>query len=223
MNDSLSTAGVNNQPNNTAIIKRNRFFGVVIILIVVLPMVAAYFIHQAGWVVTSGTTNKGELLQPPLQIQLLPIMNDDLSFDQLYAADANKKWRFLVPVSADCSDICQQNLYTSRQVHIRLAEKSYRVERMLLMLGELPSALMQQLEQEHPNTRLIFSKSDQLSSWLAAADVSVDLHTDIGNNAKDYYYLVDQEGFAMMRYSHLNTGHDVLDDIKKLLKFTYDK
>jgi len=205
-----------NEPlDNTAVIKRNRFFGIVIILIVVVPMIAAYLIHQAGWTLSSGTTNKGELLQPPLLVQELKTVDSGDYFDQLYDATENKKWRFLIPVSSSCDDICQKNLYTSRQVHIRLAEKAYRVERMLLALGSLPVDLLNELEKDHPNTRLITSKSEHLSQWLTP--------TENDESSQNYFYLVDQEGFAMMRYSHINTGQDVLDDIKKLLKFTYDK
>ncbi len=210
----MSESAMSSIANNQAVIKRNRFFGMVIILIVVVPMVAAYLIHKAGWSLSSGTTNKGELLQPPIPIQSLGIKNASL-IDELYGDSADKKWRFLVPVSAACDEVCQQNLYTSRQVHIRLAEKAYRVERFLIATDVLPADLQQQLEQEHRNTRRLQTTGQQLSTWLSSAGA--------GDNVQDYYYLVDQEGFAMMRYSMANTGHEVLADIKKLLKFTYDK
>jgi cytochrome oxidase Cu insertion factor (SCO1/SenC/PrrC family) len=217
--------------SSAAIIKRNRFFGLLIVAIVTVPMFLAYVMYQTGWGISSNTTNKGELLNPALSIQELQIIAKDNVFEKMFVSkgavnnnmasenvaskDAAKKWRLLVPVTTACSDVCQKNLYTTRQVHIRLAEKAYRVERIILSLDELNSTLLQQLENEHPNTLRISSSDDRFSEWLAPANIV--------ESAEQYYYLIDQEGFAMMRYDSSHTGQDLLDDVKKLLKFTYDK
>lgn len=202
--------------NQENIIKRNRFFGVLIIFIVLAPMGIAYLMYQTGWGVSSSTTNKGELINPPIPIQEIPLNQGSALFNELFSDNkASKKWRLLVPVVAGCSDICQKNLYTTRQVHIRLAEKAYRVERILLSLQPLPEALDAQLQQEHPNTLRSETSAEYFSHWISAANIS--------GKAENYYYLVDQEGFVMMRYDSSHTGQDLLDDIKKLLKFTYDK
>jgi len=214
---------------SAAIIKRNRFFGLLILIIVTAPMLLAYVMYQTGWGISSSTTNKGELLTPALSIQDLQVIDEDNVFEKMFSnttdnsplnddmtkKSTGKKWRLLVPVTEACSDVCQQNLYTTRQVHIRLAEKAYRVERIILSLDELGSELLQRLENEHPNTLRISSSDDLFSQWLAPANIA--------ESAEQYYYLVDQEGFAMMRYDVSHTGQDLLDDVKKLLKFTYDK
>jgi cytochrome oxidase Cu insertion factor (SCO1/SenC/PrrC family) len=138
-----------------------------------------------------------------------------LANKDLTSKSVAKKWRLLVPVPAACADTCQKNLYTTRQVHIRLAEKAYRVERIILSLDELRPTLLKQLANEHPNTLRIESSEDRFFEWLASANFV--------ESVEQYYYLIDQEGFAMMRYNASHTGQNLLDDIKKLLKFTYDK
>jgi len=223
------------QTETAAVIKRNRFFGLVIIGIVTAPMLIAYIMYQTGWGVSVNTTNNGELISPALPIQALVLSSDGTSngennagasgktgnelaalFDKdELSKEWSKKWRLLVPVNQNCTEVCQKNLYTTRQVHIRLAEKAYRVERIILSLDELPSALEQQLREKHPNTRRINTSSASFAQWLAPANIDA--------AANDHYYLVDQEGFAMMRYDSSHTGQNLLDDIKKLLKFTYDK
>jgi hypothetical protein len=214
---------------SAVIIKRNRFFGLLILVIVTAPMLLAYVMYQTGWGISSSTTNKGKLLTPALSIQDLQVVDDGNIFEKMFSSttdssslnaggikkNTGKKWRLLVPVTEACSDVCQQNLYTTRQVHIRLAEKAYRVERIILSLDKLNSELLQRLENEHPNTLRISSSDDLFSQWLAPANIA--------ESAEQYYYLVDQEGFAMMRYDVSHTGQDLLDDVKKLLKFTYDK
>ncbi|MGS2718399.1 SCO family protein [Eionea flava] len=209
--------GFEQEQEKATLIKRNRFFAILIILIVAAPMVAAYIMFQTGWGVSLHTTNKGELINPPLPISALTLASDSQSIQSLVKSSSSaKKWRLLVLVDASCDDICQKNLYTTRQVHIRLAEKAYRVERVILSISaDLPAVLEKQLADDHPNTQRIIASEQSLKQWLSAAGIQ--------ENAREYYYLVDQEGFAMMRYNTSHTGQDLLDDIKKLLKFTYDK
>lgn len=212
----MSNDQVNTADDTRKVIKRNRFFGLLIICMVVAPMAIAYIMFQTGWGVSSSTTNKGQLLNPPIAIQELALSQDSDILTEIFSdQQESKKWRLLVPVTTACSDVCQKNLYTTRQVHIRLAEKAYRVERIILSLDDLSSTLDSQLNKEHPNTLRPRTSNHSFSQWVSA--------TDITGNAQDYYYLVDQEGFMMMRYDVSHTGQDLLDDIKKLLKFTYDK
>ncbi len=202
--------------NKDTIIKRNLFFGLMIIGIILIPMALAYAVFQSGWWMPLGTTNKGTLLNMPVSVHDLILTNDERVLKRLFVEEsAHKRWRLLVPVSTPCDDVCQKNLYTTRQVHIRLAEKAYRVERIFLVLGDLSDQEQRILKQQHPNVIYAQTTPQQLSTWLGANNSEA--------NPANSYYLMDQEGFAMMRYNTTNTGQDLLDDIKKLLKFTYDK
>ncbi len=203
-----------NEPIKTEIKKRNRYYGLLIVVVIALPMVVAYIMFTTGLGIPSGTTNKGELLVPPQPIQELVLNDQEDSLKTLYLSDT-KKWRMLVPVTKSCNETCQNHLYISRQVHIRLAEKAYRVERILLLLDTFSDAELERLKQEHPSTIVANSDASSLSNWLQGAKLP--------SAPIDYFYLVDQEGFAMMRYDSEHTGQDLLDDVKKLLKFTYDK
>jgi cytochrome oxidase Cu insertion factor (SCO1/SenC/PrrC family) len=194
--------------------QKSRLFGFLIILSIFLPMVVAYFMFKTGWGVSGNTTNKGQLLQPAQAVAELTLSESDDSLKSLYPAD-KKKWRILVPVTSTCNEHCQSNLYITRQVHIRLAEKAYRLERIFVLLDDVENEKLQKLESEHPNILKVQSSKENLQEWLKS--ISKDIVVE------DHYYLIDQEGFAMMHYSSANTGHDLLDDIKKLLKFTYEK
>ncbi|ODS24018.1 hypothetical protein AB835_05695 [Candidatus Endobugula sertula] len=204
-----------NDSQDPALIKRHRFYGVLIVLMIVAPMVIAYIMFQTGWGVSGGTTNKGQLLTPPLAIKSLPLVDGSTYLEDLVNDQSiGKKWRILVPVKADCNETCRRHLYLTRQVHIRLAEKAYRVERIFLALDTLPESLKQELNTEHPNVRWAKSTASHFAQWLVPA---------VLENSDQYFYLVDQTGFMMMRYDRHHSGQDLLDDVKKLLKFTYDK
>lgn len=203
-------------PLSEKMVKRNRFFGFMMILIIIVPMIIAYIMFKTGLGLTGGTTNKGILLTPPQNIQSLILTNDKSFFSDLYAKNEHgKKWRLVVPVNMSCEEACQNNLYLTRQVHIRLAEKGYRVERVIVQLASLSASMQQFLATDHRNIVRVKSSSKDFSQWLSA--------TNAPERVEDVFYLVDQEGFAMMYYNQSHSGQDLLDDIKKLLKFTYDK
>lgn len=203
-----------NSDSKQSIKKRNKFFGLLIIGAIVVPMLFAYIIFKTGFGFPSGTTNKGELLLPPQLVQDLALQEADNFLNHYYSSE-KKRWRMLVPIAQDCDEKCKSYLYLTRQVHIRLAEKAYRVERILLLLSDVPEPEIETLKQEHPGTLLLTSTPEKLQSWLA--------EVKLASKPEDYFYLVDQEGFAMMHYNTEHSGQDLLDDIKKLLKFTYDK
>ena len=180
------------------IIRRQRLFGIGIISIIVLPMILAYVMFHTGWGVSLSTTNKGELMNPPLSLNDMVLSQSPSLFNELYqdagrgANDTGKKWRLLVPVTASCATACEQNLYLTRQVHIRLAEKAYRVERILLSLETLPQQVLANLDAEHRNTVRAQASLDEFRQWLKPASLE--------GSVEDYYYLVDQEGYTMMHY-----------------------
>lgn len=197
--------------------KRNKYYGLLIVAAIILPMVLAYAIFKTGFGFPSSTTNKGTLITPPKLIQEL-VLDDQANLNGLYKPEegnTKKKWRILVPVTAACDEICKNYLYLTRQSHIRLAEKAYRVERILILLDSLSDPEIEKLKQEHPGTIIVSSTIASLSSLFSGVQLPL--------SPEQFFYLIDQNGYVMMRYGKENTGHDLLDDIKKLLKFTYDK
>ena len=195
--------------------RRNQRQGLLMLAMVVLPMLIAYTMFKTGWGIPTGTVNKGLLLAPPQSVSSLSLTENNDALQRLYPAE-KKQWRIMVPVTANCEAACQQNLYVTRQVHIRLAEKAARVERILLAIDKIPEEQKQQLLSEHPNILWLDSSRAALADWLTDTDFPVE-------QGSDHYFLIDQEGFAMMSYNTQHTGQDLLDDIKKLLKYTYEK
>jgi len=193
--------------------KRNRLNGLLIVTAISLPMLVAYIMFKTGLGIPTSTSNKGALLQPARAIEELLLNHQDNTLAHLIS-DEKKRWRMLIPVTKECNEICQNHLYISRQVHIRLAEKAYRVERVLLLLDTLSSDAIDTLKSEHPETVMVETTRAAFNQWLNKAKLPLP--------AENYYYLINQSGFAMMRYDINHKGQDLLDDVKKLLKFTYD-
>ena len=177
-----------------------------IVATILLPMVAAYWIYQTGMGIPKGTINKGDLLQPPVQITELTLQSaagDAISFQTL-----EKKWRLVVPAFGSCDAACMDSLYVTRQVHTRLNEKYPRVERWLVTNIEDP-AFLALLAKDYPHIGIHYASAQDWQRLVGAT-----------SNKHGNYFMMDQNGFLMMSYSQAHTGNDLLADLKRMLKFT---
>ncbi len=202
-------------------IKRSRRMGVLIFSAFLLPMLAAYLIFHTGIGLPLGTINKGSLLLPPQAIADLPLYRANGESLNLLADEKDKKWRLLIPGQADCSQACRDTLYLTRQVHIRLGEKSKRVERVYMnMAADLDSDFKAILVEEHPRLLRARVKVEELEQWLADSNMAVEKQGSPVSEGR--YFLMDQEGFVMMAYDASHDGKRLLSDIKRLLKYSYE-
>ena len=171
---------------------------IIMLAIATLPVVAAYFAYFTGIGVPKETVNAGRFINPVISVE-------NLVGDEMWERFQNeKKWRLLIPVSETCPEDCQTNLYTSRQIHIRLAQNSERLARYAIPLGTLSNGQRERIAADHPRLTFIETAQTEVDDWLAL------LPSELG----DYdYILVDQEGNAMMTYDASIHGNDVLNAI----------
>ncbi|WP_444929189.1 hypothetical protein ACJJIF_15260 [Microbulbifer sp. SSSA002] len=191
----------------------NRFVqGLSILASVVLPITAAYIVYYTGMGMPKNTINQGELLQPPFDITEIKIT---LQGQQLpLVAQDERKWRYLILSDSDCGKDCEDLLYISRQVHIRLGEKAHRLERLLIVGDSLGRERQKQLQTEHPKLKIINLDDENLKQLIEKTE-----HDGVTSTKA---LLVDQQGFAMMAYDRQHSGNQLLKDIKRLLKYSYE-
>ncbi len=191
--------------------KKNPWPLIAILAVTLVPLVAAYVAYFTGMGVPDETVNEGQLLSP---VKNTADILADAEGDIPELAN-NLKWRLFIPVPEHCSEACQQNLYVTRQVHIRLAEKGERVERFAVNVGGTDGAeFLQQIKAEQPGLRQFAVSRSAWQDWLRGTNVSEDL-TD-----GHYYLLVDQVGFAMMFYTTDHDGNQLLKDLKRVLRYS---
>lgn len=182
-----------------------------IILVTVVPIVAAYVAYFTGIGVPDERVNEGELIAPAKNLKdLLPAAVGDIP-----GFAKNYQWRILIPINGQCDQACQQNLYTTRQVHIRLGEKADRLERYAVNIGGAQGAdFIGTLAETHPKLKSFTVDEQQWQQWLQSSNVPSDI------NSEPYYILVDQVGFAMMYYDAQHHGNQLLKDIKRVLRYS---
>lgn len=186
----------------------------IMLLVSVAPIALAYFSFFTGIGVPDSTASHGHIINPALNIEPL-FENENQDFYEGLLKD--KKWHLFIPVTDSCNKTCEQILYTTRQVHIRLGEKSQRVERILIHLGSEPlEQRMQDLHAEHPILRGVAVNKNEWLNFISRGIKEAD------PEIQPYYLLVDQEGFAMMRYTAEMSGGDLIKDLKRALKHSID-
>lgn len=185
-----------------------------LLLIVLMPVAAiaaASLVFYTGVGIPTGTTNRGQLVQPPPQAGGLQLRNQ--AGDSLTAAALAGKWLILVPGGTRCDDVCRERLWLSRQVRTALGKDAQRVRRVYLGLeSEFEPSLLEWLRAEHPDAEPLYAAREEWQALLA------------GSNAPDAaghpLYLVDQRGFLMMAYTLQHDGQDLLKDLRFLLKYS---
>lgn len=194
--------------------RRGRLTAAALMLTVALPMLLAYLLYTTGVGLPNTTVNEGELLSPP---QVFADWTPrELDGDAWERPAGPKRWRLLVPIDGDCSGHCRDNLYLTRQVHLRLAQKAYRIKRLLLVEGPMSANTANYLEVEHPGVELLRVDAGAMSQSLTEAGRPSDAQV------QGEYYLMDQDGFVMMAYNPGHTGEQLLKDIKRLLRYSYE-
>lgn len=176
-------------------------------------IIGPYISYYTGWFVPEDTSNKGVLIEPPPAIADLPAVARE-SLPESLTDLHDSQWHLLIPVALPCGDACEKSLYTTRQVHIRLAEKGQRVERIAINIaGEQGEAYLASIAEKYPELdRATLSKVDW-TQWLSGTNVpSIDLQHS--------YLLVHPDGHAILYYTADHHGNDLLDDIKHGLRFT---
>lgn len=191
--------------------KKNSWPLIAILVITLVPLIAAYVAYFTGMGVPDDTVNEGVLLSPPKNIGVI-LADAEGDIPEL---NNNLKWRLLIPIPPHCGEACQQNLYITRQVHIRLAEKGERVERFAVNIGGADGThFLQQIQPDQPGLESFTVAESVWHEWLRGTNVPDDLADG------HYYLLVDQVGFAMMFFTTNHDGNQLLKDLKRVLRYS---
>ena len=153
------------------------------------PLVIAGYLYSSrdNWV--PNTTNKGVLLEQPVNI-------DDVGIDLRLGS-----WYLLYMTKDKCEDLCKKNLVLMRQVRLAMGAEKNRVQRVLASTsrqGEI-NELMN-------------------SAFFGTKQILITQAINDNRIKPNHLFIVDPHGNIMMRYDKKNTDRDVYNDLKHLLK-----
>lgn len=178
-----------------------------LLLVFILPMLLAqYLFHHPT--VLSGHTNRGQLINPPLPLAQLPLM--DMEGHAFNTPSVLKKWTLLYVSGLPCDDACQQNIYKLRQIRIATGKERERINRMFLIVANEPIAASQQK-----------FLTNMIASRYAGTVVGVGkpaLFNDIFK--PEQFYLIDPLGNIMLSYPAGVKPGDIFKDLEHVLKIS---
>ncbi|QBQ53724.1 SCO family protein [Nitrosococcus wardiae] len=182
-----------------------------IFAICALPVIAAWWflkaLEQEG---EFATRNYGELIRParPLEETTLKTLEGkDFTLSELKG-----KWTLVVFGPAACDDICQENLYETRQIRLAVGKEMQRVQRLWVVndVGSLSES--DWLEEQHPDL-LIASEGEKKKGFI---DQFV-LPKVPDPLAAQRVYIVDPIGNIVITYPPEEAPEHILKDLKRLL------
>jgi len=167
---------------------------VAMVAVFALPLLAAKVVLELGWF-HGGSTNKGELLAPPVALP---------------GTVADGKWHIAYLLPQQCGPICQNALFTLQQGYLALGREQRRVESWLLVNDGSDTVML-----NSPLTAEVLHKR------LAPGTMPEQLErrgvmflVDPGG------YLVLAYQLTGDRQQDLLVGKDLLSDLRRLLKLS---
>ena len=188
---------------------KNRLYLLFIIALFTLPLAVAWLLVEQ-WR-PAGTTHHGELLNPaqPLLDFVLHRLDGETVGDRYLQGH----WTLAVlGESPSCEQTCETSLYNVRQVQLALGKNMDRTQ-TLLMLTQAPDTQMQQwLHQEHKAMTVGVVDNTTTALFRRVFDDGLKLGYAI--------YLIDPLGNLFMRYDPDSNPKGILQDLKRVLKFS---
>ena len=190
----------------TADRRRRRTVLVGTFLIFFVPIMAAWLLNvfAPGWR-PFGTLNHGTLVEPVRQVSATDLARVDGS--ALSADYLSGRWTLVHLLDGDCGQTCIAAMARSRQVQQALGDDTQRLQ-LLLVLNKAVG-----LEAAGLPPRLTIAVAND--TWLASFSFA---QTATGENFR--LYLVDPQGYLMMRYPGDVDQRALLADLERLLKIS---
>lgn len=160
-------------------------------------------IAKPGWT-PFGTINRGELIQPPLTLNLSGGLakEDEVPLPKLLAG----KWVLAHLSPTVCGEDCNRALVAMRQARIALGKDADRVLRLWLVTDDVAPVRMNGVLEEFPG--------------LHAYRASLELAKQFPRPSHDALYVIDPAGLLILRYEGTESANDILKDMKRLLKIS---
>ena len=186
----------------------------IVLALFALPVAIATYLYTGSWR-PAKTGNYGELVQPPREVPDMPLTSADNK--NIRFADLKGRWSLVYASPGKCEATCLKRLYYIRQIHTAFAKELDRVQEVLITLDSAPDAGLAEKLKEYPRVKVI--NGPQASLVMLAEK----LRGTTGNNEEltGRIYIIDPQGFVMMRYPAEPDPAGIRRDVEKLLKYSW--
>ena len=124
--------------------KKNKIIIAAIIIVFTGPVILSWLIfNHTNFLDARGTSNYGQIINPPIVLEDFSLI-DPTNLERkntLYG-----KWSMIF-VAESCDEICMENVYRMRQIHMGIGKHSLRVQKVLFLTNQHPGELSKLLEE----------------------------------------------------------------------------
>ena len=186
--------------------RRPRFLLVGTFLLFFVPIMGAWLLNvfAPGWR-PFGTLNHGTLVEPVRQVSATALTG--LDGGAMKADYLSGRWTLVLIVDGDCGRPCLEALARSHQVQLALGDDMQRVQLLLVLMrtaapgaATLPPGI---------------TVATATATWLARFSIA---QTQPADSLR--LYLVDPQGYLMMRYGADVDQRGLLADLERLLRIS---
>ncbi len=168
------------------------------------PILIAYALNvfYPGWA-PFGKTNRGTLVEPARSLStegLQPVDGEPLG-----AAPFAELGTLVAVHGPDCGQACEQALVRMRQTRLALGKDAERLQRWLVV-SEASAGPARELLERHQGVRVLAATR----AWSAALGARASRPGTV--------YLVDPQGYLVLRYDPDLADDAILKDLKRLLR-----
>jgi hypothetical protein len=197
-------------PRSAAHDRRQRRLLIGLALMFFGPLGLSFYLYygHVSWH-PGGGVNAGNLIVPPrpLPSLALPLQSSGETDSEFL----RRKWTLLYVQQGPCAERCRTGLYETRQVRLALDRDMDRVQRVFIADGDCCD--FQFLHQQHPD--LIAVRMSPAAAPLLA------LLPQRDPASAERIYLIDPLGNLMMSYAPDAKPKGMLEDMKRLLRFSH--
>lgn len=188
------------------IISRQTLILIVLALLFFAPGLAALYVYQHPQWLSQQATNKGTFVRPPLLIDALKQLNNEVKDKPFHDL-----WHLVYWEPAECEEECLDGLEHLASIRLALGRRFYEVDEVLMI-----KALASSLEAE--SMTLLSRKGIKILSVNGA-----ELNTLNAASSKPQIYIANPEGFLVLSYPIDVALNDIYLDLKQLLTTTQTK
>lgn len=169
--------------------KKNYLSLILLIVLFIVPGIAAYIVYTHPTLLGDNSTNHGKFVKPPLLIKELP---------------KGKKWYLAYYAKDKCMVECMGNLDKLARIRLALGRHLYDVDGYLFLSSNAQELSIEQEKLLHDINIFV----------LKFAEENSDYQNLFKENA---YFIVNPDGYVVLAFNPSSLSEDIFQDLKKLV------
>lgn len=194
---------------------KNRRSMILLALIFILPMLAAWIVYKnIHTFLPSGTQNYGELINPARPLSKFSLQQK--SGAKFGLKEMQGKWNIVYFGGNDCNKTCQEAISKVHQARLGQGADMHRVRDLYIdveqgALTERTIAILKKL----PDFSVLHGTDAEVKNLLAQFKA-----TGVSPTEEGRFFIVDPHANIMMTYKKTSYVRDLLKDLEHLLKYS---